>query len=1228
MLPRAVSGTAVAALLLAAGATTMALPATPAQASSAPAGAAQPAAAAAAIAQAKETGRSVDIQALTTPNTTVKANPDGTLTLDQSLYPTRVKAADGTWMAVDTTLHASADGTVVPAATPSGIAFSGGGSGPLATLTSYGRQMAISWPSALPTPDLSGSTATYPDVLPDVDLAVTATPLGGFDEVLIVKTAAAADNPQLTELKLPTSAQGLELAADADGSLTASDSTGRVFFNAPSATMWDSSSPASVQTARTLRKTATAKDAPVAPDNPVPTTADGPGTGAQTADVPATISGGQISLTPDASLLRGDSTHYPVYIDPSWNPNVTSGARLAYDEVQEGCSSKNALNSTTSPYDTPGVGLNDFSGCTGRERAYYQFKVDTRLWNNTTTPVTIVSATMKAVEVYSASCSVTGNVRAYLTGAIDESTTWHNQPGDPAQSTLEDTTSFGPACTSNPSGGFDVSDAFGKASTGHWSVAAFMLAAGDESNDLAFKRFANNPTVTVTYDTTPRVTSMTTSPPTPCTGGVIGNTAITLHSAVNDPDKGSPVYANFALKNSAGAVIKSANQQGPVTGSGTLSWNIGSLVNGKYTWTAAATDLKYASAASTCSFTVDSTAPGAPAVTSAAYPNDGDADPRVGAGDFVFTHAADSSDTVRYAYNWGSRPPTVNPPNWVDAVNGNATKSLTPTGLHNILFVVAMDAAGNQSPATTYVFDLKPLTSEAPGDLTGDGVPDFITPGSEGSLHLYPGTTTGQLGGLFPLTKGIDFTNALLAVGDVNQDKFSPGVLARRNNGNLYFYPGNGDTEPLSMDESSPIALPEGASFTWADVTHITVASGTYGLVPGDIDGDGNGPDEFATTSDGTLWFIPATSIPANAGGPVQLATGWQGKTILAAGPYQGSEALWARNDATGELDLYRGGPAAGGGYIIPASVNSTKIVASTAGMSATTYPQLFAAPAAKADGAPGLWAQNTSTPAPKITFYPGTSSGTLGTPSAAQTLAVIGASAHADTIGTYRPGDQTFNLRNSNNGGDDFSFSYGASGDLPVHGDWNGDTVDTVGAFNSTTHVFTLRNSNSPGDATLTISYGSAGDIPVTGDWNHDGIDTIGVWRPSDHTFYLRNSNTTGSADISFVFGGTGDVPLTGDWNGDRTDTIGVYRPSNDTFYERNSNTAGGNDAQFIFGSPNDQPIVGDWSGHGTDTIGVWRPSELKFYLHNANASGVGDSSFPYGAPGDLPIAGDWSGR
>ena len=234
------------------------------------------------------------------------------------------------------------------------------------------------------------------------------------------------------------------------------------------------------------------------------------------------------------------------------------------------------------------------------------------------------------------------------------------------------------------------------------------------------------------------------------------------------------------------------------------------------------------------------------------------------------------------------------------------------------------------------------------------------------------------------------------------------------------------------------------------------------------------------------------------------------------------------------------------------------------------------------------------------------------------------------DTIGLFRPTGNFFFLRNTNSlGPPDVTIAYGAPGDLPIVGDWDGNGTVTIGLYRPSTSTFYLRNTNSLGapDITLQFGDGPGGDLPIAGDWDGNGTWTIGVYRPSTSTFFIRNSNTFGVPDIQITFGAPGDMPLVGDWDGNGTMTIGLFRPSGNSFFLRNTNTLGPPDVMFAFGAPGDLPIVGDWDGNGTTTIGLFRPAGNYFFLRNTNSVAPPDVTFTFGAPGDKPIVGNWDG-
>ncbi|MFI9275943.1 hypothetical protein ACIGXM_35400, partial [Kitasatospora sp. NPDC052896] len=97
-------------------------------------------------ARARATGKQVTVDALTTETSMTVANPDGSLTVTRNEQPIRVQK-NGSWTPVNATLDKNGDGTFSPAATPSGVTLSGGGSGPLAGFTdAAGHHLALTLP--------------------------------------------------------------------------------------------------------------------------------------------------------------------------------------------------------------------------------------------------------------------------------------------------------------------------------------------------------------------------------------------------------------------------------------------------------------------------------------------------------------------------------------------------------------------------------------------------------------------------------------------------------------------------------------------------------------------------------------------------------------------------------------------------------------------------------------------------------------------------------------------------------------------------------------------------------------------------------------------------------------------------------------------------------------------------------------------------------------------------
>lgn len=162
-----------------------------------------------ALTRARRTGESVEVGSLRSESGDVYATPDGNLEAREYLRPVRARV-DGRWKPVDTNLVRTPQGVVAPGATTVGLEFSAGGDAPLVRLEKTGRELALSWPSKLPAPVLDGPTATYQNVLPDVDLRMSAQE-DGFTQLLVVKSAEAAASEELNELRLRLSADGMDV---------------------------------------------------------------------------------------------------------------------------------------------------------------------------------------------------------------------------------------------------------------------------------------------------------------------------------------------------------------------------------------------------------------------------------------------------------------------------------------------------------------------------------------------------------------------------------------------------------------------------------------------------------------------------------------------------------------------------------------------------------------------------------------------------------------------------------------------------------------------------------------------------------------------------------------------------------------------------------------------------------------------------------------------------------
>jgi hypothetical protein len=736
-------------------------------------------------AKAAKSGKKVEVLALRDERSTTTANPDGTFTTTEYVQPIRTRVG-GQWTDIDTTLVKQANGTYAPKAALTAMSFSGGGDTTFAEMDKDGRSLSLDWPHKLPRPKVDGASATYANVLSGVDLRITAS-AEGFSHVLVVKNAKAAANPELAKLELPLDTNSVKLSKTEDGGLEAkANGSGGTVFEAPQPMMWDSShtTDGGESASPSPSPSASASADPGAVD------AVSPPDGAQVAHVSVDTSADTVTLKPDAALLTGKDTVYPVYIDPVYK----TANRSSWTMV----SSYYSGSSFWKFSDDEGVGRcpADVSyRCTSSSDVKRQFfALPTGSFEDKDIVEAEFAVTM--VHTYSASAKEVqlGRVNSSGASAINSGTSWSNQPSLKDAITSQSPTNPAGSCTStNQNVRFNVKSTVQKAADSGWDTTTFRLKAGDEGDYSYWKRFCGNAHLEVTYNRPPLqpdTDDLTMKPGGACEYGNASEHYVVeapkLTATIKDLDHGDvkggsetlqaqfhvwwttggTTYDKYTLSKKITTTDATTSGQ---TGQATFNYTVGTNSaddpddatytipeNATIAWAVRGSDgtswgpWSLTGDATRCEFIYDTHAPKAPVVTSTAYPDDDAWHAGVGDyGSFTFDSATTDVASYKYRFKDGSWT-SVN----AESPGGPATvRWMPPDEGPMYVEAKAVDAAGNaQKTPTAYNFLVSDGRAPTAGWTLGDAKGSTAAVGTSGSPNATPGSgvTFGNEGPLGP----------------------------------------------------------------------------------------------------------------------------------------------------------------------------------------------------------------------------------------------------------------------------------------------------------------------------------------------------------------------------------------------------------------------------------------------------------------------------------------------
>ncbi len=637
---------------------------------------------------AKRCDRDVPVAEGRTEFSDAVVRPDGTGEFTAYAEPVRARDDKDDWAPIDTALRVRADGSIEPGNTVLPVTISGGGNGDFARIEQDGKAFGLSWPGKLPKPSVEGDTATYADVLPGVDLTVTAHAMG-FSHNLVVKTRKAARSRMLERVRFGVSTGDAAVRKTRGGGLEVAGGD-EPWLVAPAPMMWDS--PAVKERTQSDR-------GGVAP---------GKARRAKKAVMDVEVRGQDLTLVTDTDVLRGEDTQYPVIIDPYWTGKKRNGEWATVSEKYPNTAYwKTSHLYNKADFGGAGVGRvcdesSNFTCYTPSYRMRSLFRMDTAYVTRSDARV-LKAAKFKILQKHAWVChdsSPLSKAKLRRISRIKSHHTWNDQPSWYAKSAKStEYANHGAACAGGPADAIfrvkhivDIAEA-----NSHHAVNLGMIAV-DESTVAHWKRFdAGKARITLKYNTKPDTPKYLFNDGKKCASTSDQPWVTTRRPQVSGRvyDADGSVKGHFRLSQwdeSQNAYVRIDTHTSGFKSSGKrVFWKTGlTLSDGKYIWRMRSDDGDLTSDFTKfCHYRVDATPPKNVEIS----PNSDD--PLAVGDSATFTlSATDKNGITKFGYGLD----TESVDNTVSASGGSASVTLSDLskGRH-VLYVWAYDKAGNKS---------------------------------------------------------------------------------------------------------------------------------------------------------------------------------------------------------------------------------------------------------------------------------------------------------------------------------------------------------------------------------------------------------------------------------------------------------------------------------------------------------------------------------------------------